>query len=287
MSNLKKISVLGSVNLDLIITTDALPRAGETIGGGTYKALPGGKGANVALGVKRLGGYSELFAAIGDDNYADQALELLKEDAVSLKPLIRKRDHHTGLAFINVSKTGENQIAVASGANAAFSPEDLPVIHADALISQFEVPLKTIHAAFRAFKGFKVLNASPVTKEAESVIALADLVIVNAGEFESYKNILQNFEGFVAITLGAEGAILKKAGQEMAKARPPKMDVIDTTGAGDCFCAALTLAIAEGQMPQKALEFACVAGALATTKLGAQVSIPMRRQVENALNSVS
>ena len=286
MASSKKISVLGSVNLDLIITTDALPRAGETIGGGSYKALPGGKGANVALGVKRLGGYSELLAAIGVDDYAHQALELLKEEMVGLKHLVRKEGEHTGLAFINVSKDGENQIAVASGANAALRPDDLPLVQADAMISQFEVPLETIHAAFSAFEGLKALNASPVTKGAESVIALADLVIVNAGEYESYKNILENFEGIVAITLGADGAVLKRAGQEIANAKPPKIDVVDTTGAGDCFCAALTLALAEGQLPQEALDFACAAGALATTRLGAQISIPTRRQVEAVLSSV-
>lgn len=286
MSALKTICVLGSVNLDLIITTEALPRAGETVGGGTYKALPGGKGANVALGVKRLGGYADLLAAIGNDDYAHQALELLKEEGVSLKSLIRKPDRHTGLAFINVSSAGENQIAVASGANGALLPRDLPVVQADAMISQFEVPLDTIESAFRAFKGFKTLNASPVIKGAETVIALADLVIVNQGEYKFYQSLLDDFDGRVAITLGADGAILKKGGQEIARAMPPEIEVVDTTGAGDCFCAALTLALSEGQPPQTALEFACVAGALATTRLGAQISIPTRRQVEARLNSV-
>jgi len=267
------------------MTTDQLPRAGETIGGGAFKSLPGGKGANVALGVKRLGGFSELLSAVGQDDYAEQALELLREEGVSLKHLIRKPDHHTGVAFINVSKDGENQISVAAGANGALTPDDLPEIEADAIISQFEVPLDTIAEAFKTFKGLKVLNPSPVMDGAEDVIALADLVIVNEGEYAAYSKLLQKFNGLVAVTLGAEGAVLRKNGTEITKALPPKVDVIDTTGAGDCFCAALTLALSEGLAAQEALEFSCTAGALATTKLGAQISIPRRRDVERVLKS--
>lgn len=283
MTHPKKIAVLGSVNLDLIITTQDLPKAGQTIGGGAYQALPGGKGANVALGVKRLGGYALLLAAVGSDDFAQQALETLKEEAVDLSQIVRKEKHHTGLAFINVDAKGENQIAVASGANGALLDEDIAPIRADALISQFEVPLETTLAVFKRFSGFKVLNASPVTLDADEILSESDLVIVNEGEFAVYKLALKNHPDWVAITLGAEGAVLMKAGKEVARSKPPKVQVVDTTGAGDCFCAALTLALTEEMTPQKALDFACTAGALATTKLGAQGAIPLRKAVDRSI----
>jgi len=154
MTAAPRICALGSVNLDLIIKTNTLPRPGETITQGHYHALPGGKGANVALAAKRLGADVSLIAAIGNDDYAAQALRFLKEANVDLSNVITLEEHHTGLAFINVSEDGENQIAVASGANTALLPDTLPSITADAIITQFEIPMSTIIAATKNFEGF-------------------------------------------------------------------------------------------------------------------------------------
>ena len=275
-----KICALGSVNLDMIIRTQTLPRAGETIGQGAFQSLPGGKGANVALAAQRLGSQVEFRAAIGADDYAQQALRVLKQGGVDLSGLVTLESSHTGLAFINVADDGENQIAVASGANAAFTAEHLTPIIADGLITQFEIPLETIKAAIEGFDGFVAINASPVIEGLETLLPHASLIIVNEGEYEAYEQSLKGFEGWLAITLGARGARLLSAGQLIATARPPKVEVVDTTGAGDSFAAALSLALMEGQSPKKALQFACTAGALTTTKLGTQTATPRRADVE-------
>lgn len=278
-----KICALGSVNLDMIIQTKTLPRAGETVAQGKFQALPGGKGANVALAAKRLGAKVELRAATGNDDYAAQALQFLKEGGVDLGGLVKVQDSHTGLAFINVAEDGENQIAVASGANDAFKPEHLTPITADGIITQFEIPIVTILAAVEEFEGFVSINASPVIEGLNRLLPHASLIIVNEGEYKAYKDVLGNYNGLLAITLGAKGAKLLKDGKTLAEAKPPEVKVVDTTGAGDSFAAALTVALIEGQTPAHALEFACTVGALTTTKLGTQAATPSRAEVNAAL----
>lgn len=278
-----KLCVLGSVNLDLIIQTDRLPKAGETVTQGRYTALPGGKGANVALAARRLGADVDLRAAIGRDDYADQALALLKDAGVDLSNLVTVEDSHTGLAFIIVSADGENQIAVASGANAAFTPDRLTPIKAAGLVTQFEIPLETIEAALEGYDGFVAINASPVLPGLDRLTERADLIIVNEGEYAAYEDALKSYQGYLAVTLGGQGAKLLKAGTMMTTAKPPEVKVVDTTGAGDAFAAALTLAFVEGQSPEQALDFACAVGALTTTRLGTQSAAPTRDQVEAIL----
>lgn len=278
-----KLCALGSVNLDMIIQTKTLPRAGETIAQGRFESLPGGKGANVALAAQKLGAQVELRAAVGADDYAAQALKFLKEGGVDLDALVTIDGSHTGLAFINVADDGENQIAVASGANDRFRPEHLTPITAEGIITQFEIPLETIEAAITGFDGFVAINASPVTEGLETLLPHASLIIVNEGEYEAYQKALNGFDGLLAITLGSKGAKLLKAGEIVAEAQPPKVEVVDTTGAGDSFAAALTVALMEGQSPQDALQFACTVGALTTTKLGTQAATPSREDVNSNL----
>lgn len=278
-----KICALGSVNLDMIIQTKTLPRAGETVAQGKFQALPGGKGANVALAAQRLGAKVELRAAIGNDDYADQALQFLKQGGVDLSCLVKVQESHTGLAFINVADDGENQIAVASGANDAFKPSHLTPIIAEGIITQFEIPIETILAAIEEFDGFVSINASPVIEGLSSLLPHASLIIVNEGEYKAYKDVLEGYKGLLAITLGAKGATLLKDGNTLAQANPPKVNVVDTTGAGDSFAAALTVALMEGQTPMLALQFACTVGALTTTKLGTQAATPSREEVNPAL----
>jgi len=278
-----KICALGSVNLDMIIQTKTLPRAGETIAQGAFQSLPGGKGANVALAAQRLGAKVELRAAVGEDDYADQALAFLKEGGVDLGELVKIKDSHTGLAFINVAEDGENQIAVASGANDKFTPAHLSSITADGIITQFEIPLETIEAAIKGFDGFVAINASPVVEGLEKLLPHASLIIVNEGEYTAYVSALKAYDGLLAITLGAKGAKLMRGRETLAEAQPPKVEVVDTTGAGDSFAAGLTVALMEGQSPQDALQFACNVGALTATKLGTQAATPSRAEVEASL----
>jgi len=274
------LTVLGSVNLDLIVQVDALPKAGETVTGGTYTALPGGKGANVAVAARRLGAETEIMAAVGDDDYAAQALVNLEKEGVYLDA-VRRVDAHTGLAFITVSEDGENQIAVASGANAAYAPKDVPKLCSDVLITQFEIPTAVIEAALNSYEGFVAVNASPVCSGVDAILNRADLIIVNEGEANAYD--LKDHAGLVAVTLGSKGAELRKGGKIIASATPPKVEVVDTTGAGDAFAAALTVALAEKQSEAEALEFACAVGALTTTKLGTQTASPTRAEVDAIL----
>lgn len=274
------LSVLGSINLDLIVQVKDLPKAGETVTGGAYTALPGGKGANVAVAAKRLGAETEIMAAVGKDDYAAQALVNLEKEGVYLDA-VRRLDAHTGLAFITVSEDGENQIAVASGANAAYAPSDVPKLCSDVLITQFEIPTPVIEAALAGYKGFIAVNASPVRSGVEAILKRADLIIVNEGEAAQYD--LKDHPGLVAVTLGSQGAELRRGGKVIASAKPPVVKVVDTTGAGDAFAAALTVALAEKQSEQDALEFACVVGALTTTKLGTQTASPTRAEVDKLL----
>ena len=274
------LTVLGSVNLDLIVQVANLPKAGETVTGGAYTALPGGKGANVAVAAKRLGAETEIMAAVGNDDYAAQAMVNLEKEGVYLDA-VRRIEAHTGLAFITVSEDGENQIAVASGANAAYAPSDVPKLCSDVLITQFEISTSVIEAALKGYKGFVAVNASPVRSGVEAILKRADLVIVNEGEAAQYD--LKDHAGLVAVTLGSQGAELRRGGKVIATAKPPKIKVVDTTGAGDAFAAALTVALAEKQSKQDALEFACAVGALTTTKLGTQTASPTRAEVEAIL----
>ena len=274
------LSVLGSINLDLIVQTKVLPKAGETVTGGRYSSLPGGKGANVAVAAKRLGAETEIIAVVGADDYAAQALVNLEAEGVYLDA-VKRVDAHTGLAFITVSEDGENQIAVASGANAAFTPKHLPKLCSDVLITQFEIPVAVIEAALDGYAGFVAVNASPVIDGANAILSRADLIIVNEGEAQAYD--LSEHAGLVAVTLGAKGAELRRGGKVIAKAQPPKVNVVDTTGAGDAFAAALTVALAEGQSETEALEFACAVGALTTTRLGTQTASPTRAEVDTLI----
>ena len=279
MTKLYSICALGSINLDMIIQTQHLPRAGETVTQGRFHSLPGGKGGNTALAAQRLGADVTLCAAVGDDDYATLALAELKRAGVNMDTLVTIEGAATGLAFINVADDGENQIAVASGANAAFTPSHISPITTDAILTQFEIPIETIVAAVKTYQGFVALNASPVLPGLAKVIPYADLIIVNEGEHKAYAAELADYTGLLAVSLGAKGAKLMQAGRVVAQAAPPKVEVVDTTGAGDAFASALTLALIEGQAPEQALQFACIVGALTTTKIGTQTAAPTRAEV--------
>ncbi len=273
------IAVVGSVNLDLVATVARLPAAGETVTGAELNRFPGGKGANQALAAKRLGADVKLLACVGNDAAADEALALLQEGGVDLSACCRSEADPTGTALIAVAPSGENHIVVAPGANRKLTPAALALPRADALICQLEVPAETIAVAADTFDGFFAANLAPAMHVDVSVLQRADLVIVNEVEAAWYGDSLGACRGMIATTFGAAGAVLSKDGDDLARARPPRIEAVDTTAAGDTFTAALTVALVEGQQPQDALEFACAAGAAAATKLGAQPSLPTRDEV--------
>ena len=277
------ISVVGSVNLDFVATAAKLPAPGETVTDATLARYPGGKGANQALAAQRLGAHVHLLARVGGDGLADEALVLLRQEGVDLARCVADAEAATGVALIAVSADGENQIIVAPGANAAFLPERLSGGVDGALICQLELPVATVAAAVEQAAGFVCVNLAPARKVPDMVLQRADLIVVNEGEAAFYGDQLHTGGGLVAITLGARGAELYRRGVKLTAATAPKVKVVDATGAGDCFVAALTVALVEGQSHARALAFACAAGSLAATRAGAQPSLPTRADVEALL----
>ena len=284
MAGSPSIVVVGSVNLDLVASVSRLPIAGETVTGAELNRFPGGKGANQALAAKRLGADVSIVARVGNDAAADEALALLRVGDVDLSACVRDAEAPTGIALIAVAPSGENQIVIAPGANRQLRPDMLDLPAADALICQLEVPVDTLIHASKIFEGFFCINLAPALDVPLDLIQRADLVVVNETEAAYFGDALAVCNGLLAITYGSDGAVLKKMGETLAKAKPPAVDAVDATGAGDSFTAALTVAIVEGQEPAAALRFACAAGAAAATKAGAQPSLPFRKDVEELLN---
>ena len=275
------IAVIGSVNLDIVASAAKLPAPGETITGAELHRFPGGKGANQALAAKRLGADVSLIARVGDDAAAGEALALLREGGVDLSNCKVVADAATGTALIAVAPSGENQIVVAPGANRSLEPGDLEVPDVDALICQLEVPVDTVAHAAQNYDGFFCVNLAPAMRIDVGVLQRADLVVVNETESAWYGETLTACTGMVATTRGSGAATIEKGGNIIAEVSPPAVEALDTTGAGDTFTAALTVALVEGQEPSDALRFACAAGSVATTRMGAQTSLPTRNEVEN------
>lgn len=278
-----RLTVVGSINLDLVASAASLPAPGETVTGATLARHPGGKGANQALAARRLGADVALVARVGADAMADEALALLRAGGVDLTGCAADPDQPTGVALIAVEPHGENQIVVAAGANWAFRPEHLPERIAGALVCQLELPLDTVAAAVARAEGFVALNLAPAFAAPDGLLARTDLIVVNDVEAAFYGAGLDRAGGLVVVTHGARGASLHKNGVRVAEAAPPKVTAVDATGAGDAFVGAVVTALLEGQPPERALAFACAAGALAATRPGAQPSLPTRAEVEALL----
>lgn len=267
-----KIAVVGSVNLDLVVRCERLPRPGETLSGATFARYPGGKGANQAVAAARLGAEVAFTGAVGRDSFADEALAGLREAGVMMR--VVERDAPTGAALIEVSADGETTIVVAPGANAALQPHDVAVDDADAVLCQLEIPNAAVDAA-AAQARFLCLNAAP----ARPVDVRPDLLVVNRLEHE----VVGDIGTLTAVTLGADGAVLLEGGEEVARAVPPPVDPVDGTAAGDAFTACLLVSLLEGRSREESLQRACAAGALAVSRAGAQPSLPTAAEVDAIL----
>ncbi|MBM2822207.1 MAG: ribokinase [Thermoleophilia bacterium] len=266
-----RIVVVGSINLDLVARCERLPQSGETVSGASFSRFPGGKGANQAVACARLGAEVTMIGAVGRDSQADEALAGLRDAGVSLD--LQVVDEPTGVALILVDAAGETEIVVAPGANASLGEIRLP--EHDAVLCQLEVPDVAVLSAWESCTGTFCLNAAP----ARPVAVDPDVTVVNRYEAEA----LSRRDGLVAVTLGAEGAVLYEDGEEIARATPPPVDAVDGTAAGDAFTACLLVSLLEGRDAHAALERACAAGALAASRMGAQPSLPTAAEIDAIL----
>lgn len=298
-----RITVVGSANMDLVLCAHRIPVPGETLTGRSLRYVPGGKGANQAVAAARLGAESRIVARVGDDPFGPTLRRNFQDAGVGVDHLFDTPDTPTGIAVIIVDDNGQNTIVLAAGANGVLSPDDVKnsrgaLRNADYVLLQNEVPLEsTLRAASLAKSlGRKTLwNPAPAPEAVPSELARAvDIIIPNETEASSLTGIPVEDEGgarraakalnekgvgTVVITLGPRGALWVRS--DKAFLCPAfEVDVVDTTAAGDTFCGALTVALAEGGKPEDAVRFACGAAALAVTKLGAQAGIPTRAELE-------
>lgn len=275
-----RITVVGSINLDMVASAPSLPAPGETVTGASLARHAGGKGANQALAARRLGAEVSLIGRVGEDEMSGAAVALMLAHGVDLSGVETDIAAPTGVALIAVDPSGENQIVVAAGANHFVTPEQLPSRIETPLIAQLELPIETVEAAVGRATDFVCVNLAPAAPVSEAMLRRADLIVVNETEAAFYGEALHVGGGLVAVTKGARGAVMYRRGVEMAWATPPRVHAIDATGAGDAFVGAIVVALLDGMTEDAALHFACAAGALAATRPGAQPSLGARDEVE-------
>lgn len=296
------ITVVGSINLDLIATVERLPGAGETVRSDSFSTAPGGKGANQALAAARAGGAVRMIGAVGKDAFAAEALACLKEGKVQLSG-VREAAAVTGNALIFVDAAGENVIVIVPGANDTVLPGDLVKARfakGEIVLLQHEIPLATVEAALAAAaeaRAVSVLNTAPFRAEAAKLLPMADYVVSNETEFDLYTEVLKlsgrdraaRMRAFVertgrtiVVTLGSEGVIAASPQGEFA-VPALKITPVDTVGAGDTFCGYLGAGLDAGLPLEQALRRAAAAGSLACLKPGAQPAVPHANEVDEAL----
>ena len=298
----RQILVVGSSNTDMVIKAAHLPRPGETILGGTFFMNPGGKGANQAVAIARLGGPVTFICKTGSDIFGHQSQQLFEEEGINTSYVFSDSGNPSGVALITVDEKAENCIVVASGANANLLPSDLEkaeeaIERADLVLMQLEVPMETVCfvADIAWQKGKKViLNPAPAHPLPADLLRHLYLITPNETEAEMITGVKITDESsageaaralsgmgvqHVIITLGSKGALIYSNGKaEMVPAL--KVEAVDTTAAGDVFNGALTVALSEGRSLKEAARFACKASAISVTRVGAQSSATYRNVVD-------
>lgn len=286
-----RVVVVGSVNVDLVVSVPRLPRAGETVAGGRFARFGGGKSANQAVAAARLGAPVSFVGAVGEDAFGDEALSELAAEGIDVSGVARV-DAPTGVALIAVDSAGENQIAVASGANAAFSVDSLDLSGSGVVLLCHEVDAEVVSTAARAAAAAGwpvVLNPAPARSLPDVPLAVLTPNASEAAELsgcsepgDAARALVERTGAAVLITLGAEGALMLSPGGSPEVLPALKVDVVDTTGAGDTVNGALAAELAAGRELRAAAEFALRAAALSTTAAGARGGMPTRQAVEAA-----
>ena len=302
-----KIVVVGSSNMDLVVKSKRIPAVGETILGGDFVMVPGGKGANQAVAAAKLGAEVYFVAKLGDDIFGKQSLGNFKKEGVNTTYINQTRKAPSGVALIMVDERGNNVIVVAGGANRKLFPEDIRkarscIASSGALVLQLEVPMATVEFAARLAIGCGVpviLDPAPAQKLSAELLKIVDVLKPNETEAQiltgikvtdknsarkAAENLLGSGVKAVVLTMGAKGFLLaSKEGMEFVAGM--KVRAVDTTAAGDAFTGALAVKMAEGEPIREAALFANYVAALSVTKMGAQSSMPTRVAVESFLRS--
>jgi ribokinase len=299
----KAIIIVGSLNIDFVARVQQLPVQGETVGGWGFQMSPGGKGANQAFAIGRLGGQARMVGRLGEDIFAEQVRASLRTANVDTTHVHSTPGQSTGVALILVESAGQNQIVVVPGANACLTPNDLEAaftkLHGDYLLMQLESPLETVAAAARLARTcgmITILDPAPAQVLSHTLLADIDLLTPNESEAllllgrqggqisldeapEVARRIVELGPKRVILKMGDKGAWLCDAGKP--KYFPAKsVKPVDVTAAGDTFNGALAVALAEGKSIDEAICFANCAAAISVTRSGAQRSIPSRVEVE-------
>lgn len=299
---MKNICVIGSLNMDLVVNVEKMPKAGQTLLGSNFKEVPGGKGANQAVAMARLNGNVTMIGKVGNDSFGETLVNSLKKDNINTN-YIQVEEGPSGVALITVDKNAQNSIVVAPGANYKLTKEDIDknidaIKNSDIVVVQLETPLETIKYALKKAKElgkYTILNPAPAVVLEDEIIENVDLLTPNETELEiiSQKSISNEDDinecaqiminkgvKELIVTLGSKGSLYINKETSMFK-KAYKVEAVDTTAAGDSYTGALAVAIANGKDMEYAMDFASKVGALSVMKEGAQSSLPTLIEVEN------
>lgn len=296
------VCVLGSINLDIVASVEELPLPGETISASSLEHFPGGKGANQAVAASRMGADTLMVGAVGTDDPGEKMLANLSGSGVDISKVISNPDQPTGQAFINVAASGENAIVIVPGANGALAPDDIAfeeLTGANIFLAQLETPVAALEAFFSsdvAQAGTTIFNAAPAILEGATLFELVDILIINETELATYAGLsevpeveealaasarqLRKREGqVIVVTLGSKGVLIVR--EDQTELIPSiVVPVLDTTGAGDCFCGALAAGLDEDLAVNDAIGLAVKAAAISVGRAGAATSMPTREEVQ-------
>lgn len=302
------IIVLGGLNMDLVVRVPVIPKPGETITGYNFGTFPGGKGANQAVALARLGARVSMIGRTGADDFGRALRQGLLDEGINADFVREDPEHATGVALITVEDSGQNNISVASGANMQVTPAEVEaalerLAPFDLLLMPLEIPLESILTAATAVRrmgAHLALNPSPAQPLPAELVAAADVLVPNEVETAMLTGMNVSDEdgvlaaagrlramgvGRVAVTLGGRGALLMDETGQVTRLPAHQVKVVDTTAAGDAFVAGLTVGLGEGMSFVEAARLASAAGALAVTRLGAQPSLPNRAEVEDLIHA--